>query len=158
MKLIRMDSEDALFYWIISIVIPPLFIINLIILLCQVIPEVIRDKQERKEMAEHNDFLIQSAIDDIKLFLITEDDKRVVDEKLNIIKQSYLGKDAEVITCFQSDLQNDNLIKKNVYDFIDFLIGLYDTVPQEVLNLLPNANELCTKEINDCIDILNNNL
>ena len=158
MKLIRMDSEYAWIYLIASIFIPPLFIMNLIILLCQAIPQAIKNKQEEKEMAEYNRISIQHKTSLYQPYIISENDKKIVNEKLNILKQSYLGATAEVISYFQLDLNNNILTKKDIYDFIDFLIGLYDVVPKEVLDLLPNANDLCTNEINTCIEILENNL
>ena len=153
---IKLDGWQWAVFMIASIFVPPLFIINMIIFLCQAIPQAIKNKQEEKEMAEYNRISIQHETSLYQPYIISENDKKIVNEKLNILKQSYLGATAEVISYFQLDL-NNNLIKKDIYDFVDFLIGLYDSVPKEVLDLLPDEFNM-NNEITNCIEILQYNL
>lgn len=49
MKFKKLDPEYAIFYLIVSIVVPPLFVINLILILAQVISRIIKRKKEKKK-------------------------------------------------------------------------------------------------------------
>ena len=162
---IKMESEYALVYLIISIVIPPLFIINLIVMLCQVVPRAIKNRKEQKEMEEYNRFLIESEINqssnmeirehaergDNHFLSINSQDKYILYVNLFSVKQSFLGY-AEEFEIFLINLSNDTLTKDDLREFVDFLQGLSNLIPKEVLDLLPDYER---KDINNCVKVLN---
>lgn len=144
MKPIKSDLFHAIFFTVISIVIPPLFIVNLVLLLVQVIPRAIKNKKEQKEMKK---FEKQSYASDIKPISIAPDEKFRVNGILEIIKeflsQPSLENLCNTITDFQLSMADDTLTRIDVYNFTDFLIDLYKLVP-----------EIMVDDITECIDII----
>ena len=142
MKFKKMDTGTFIFYLIISIVIPPLFIINLILFLVQVIPKMIKRKKEQKEIEEFNQ--IDESIDN-KYITIPQSVKDKLLPLLNIISNSYLGEDSIKIRQFVTIcMLNDTIAQVIIFDFMDFLISLDDLTPanlrltemQEALEIL----------------------
>lgn len=145
MKFFKMDTGYAIVYLIISIVIPPLFIINLILLLVQVIPSIIKKKKEEKEMEEfyRSELELNLKNRENETIIISDNDKKYLEEKMDIISNSYMGEDSAKIQSFLLLIMLDKISRKSIYNFIDYLIDLDSSTP----------DTLKMNEITDVIEI-----
>ena len=130
MKFKKLDPEYAIFYLIVSIVVPPLFVINLILILAQVISRIIKRKKEKKEIEAYNE--IEKSVYN-KVIILTEDVKNQLLPLLNCISNTYLGEDSIKIRRFVTMcMLNDMVAQGSIIEFRNFLIYLDDITPKEL--------------------------
>ena len=146
MKLKKMDSETSIILLIISIVFPPLFIINLILLLVQYVPRKIKQEKEEKERELYDPVIEEIKFNNKNIF-ISDNIKDKLLPLLNTISNSYVGEDGIMIRKFITLCMLDNIFSaKLICEFLDFLISLDETTPKE----------LKMEEMQEAIEILNN--
>lgn len=147
MKLFKLDTVESVLYLIICIVVPPLFIINLILFLLQTTPKFIANKNNKKIMKELEGFNeINEKLENEKI-MISAEDKKFFSEKLNFIASSYLGEDETKILSFLLLILLDKVCFVSILNFIDYLSELDSITPESIK----------IKEIKEVIDLFNNN-
>lgn len=149
MHLIKMEKSYYIIYLIASIFIPPLFIINLIILIVKSIHNAKIEREEKIEIEEYNEFVNSQDLDESnynvdttntfkyqnqmianQTIIIKDEDKDRLLPLLNIISNSYLGNNGIIIRRFIVILMCEKVFLKSLLeDFIDFLISLDEITP-----------------------------
>ena len=142
MRFVKFDMVTAILFLIISIVVPPLFVVNLILLLIQIIIKIKKYKDEKKLEDYHQKYeqeLFLSRMKSVE-FMYADREKLI----------SMLDK---ILTCFSSDeiLNNlyvscceNNLSKQHLHGYIAYLSSLNYCGPRDLSNVMPAINESIT--------------
>lgn len=135
---IKLNGPEWIVFMIASIFIPPLFIINLIIFLCQAVPRVIKNKREQKEMAEYNDFSVQSE---------TENDKEIISDRLSYPSKLTQSELAGI-------LNNPLILELKAHHFAFKEFNIEYTIPDDYLLNIFDTNQGIESLRNDTAMVL----
>ena len=151
-KIIRTDEDIALVILICSIVIPPLFVINLILYLIQKVIKFHRIRKVEKEIVEEQEMHeMARIIYESEVYDLTSDQKKELLPLLNIVSNSYLGEDQKIIRGFIiCRMMNVRFSMRQIEEFTDYMSNLYDIAPDIAkMEELKEAVEILKKVRNE---------